>query len=90
MASQDPDAFVMRVSRKIAESRRAAGLTQAEAAERFGTALNNWQRFEHGRNITLHTLARIANVLGVRCEELVGTGQAVGRSRGRGRTRKTG
>jgi transcriptional regulator with XRE-family HTH domain len=63
VARPDPDSFVRQVSRGIAEARRSAGLTQAEAAERFGCALRGWQRIEAGLNITLHTAARIATAL---------------------------
>ena len=71
MAARDPDDFVREVARRVAAARRAAGLTQEAAAQRYGTALKNWQRFEAGQNITLHTLARIAATLGATPEDLV-------------------
>ena len=71
MAARDPDAFVREVTRRIAAARQAAGLTQESAAQRYGTALKNWQRFEAGQNITLHTLARIAQTIGTTPDELV-------------------
>ena len=38
----------------------------------MGVALKNWQRIEHGQNMTLHTLARVSAVVGCEPEELVG------------------
>ena len=72
MAVRDPDGFVREVTRRIAAARQAAGLTQEAAAQRYGTALKNWQRFEAGQNITLHTLARIAGTIGTTPEALAG------------------
>jgi transcriptional regulator with XRE-family HTH domain len=70
----DPARFVRTVTERIAATRRARGVTQEAAAERYGTALKNWQRIEAGQNLTLATLARVANVLGVTPLELVGGG----------------
>ena len=67
----DPQAFVVRVTEQIAEVRRAQGLTQSELAELLGTNLRNLQRIEAGQNLTLHTLARIAQALGTEPEEIV-------------------
>jgi len=74
VAARDPDAFVREITRRIAVKRQAAGLTQESAAQRYCTALKNWQRFEAGQNITLHTLARIAHAIGTTPEELVAGG----------------
>ena len=71
MVSTDPDRFVEQVTRRIAEVRSELGLTQADAAERLECATKNWQRIELGQNVTLHTLARVANVLGVHPAELI-------------------
>jgi transcriptional regulator with XRE-family HTH domain len=62
---ESPDDFVLRVTKRIAERRRELGVTQDELAEGLGTATRNVQRMEAGQNLTLHTLARIAAVLGV-------------------------
>jgi len=66
---------VIRVTRRIAEIRRARAMTQDQVAEALRTATRNVQRIEAGQNLTLHTLARLAAVLGVRPEELV-TGES--------------
>jgi transcriptional regulator with XRE-family HTH domain len=67
----DPQAFVVRVTQRIAEVRREQGFTQTELADLLGTNLRNLQRIEAGQNLTLHTLARIAEALGTEPEELV-------------------
>jgi transcriptional regulator with XRE-family HTH domain len=69
--AERPDDFVRRVTRRIGEVRRARGITQDEVAEALGTATRAYQRMEAGQNLTLHTLARIAEVLGVRPADLV-------------------
>lgn len=69
--SERPAEFVIRVTRRVAELRRALGMTQDQLAEGLGTATRNVQRMEAGQNLTLHTLARIAAVLGVPPELLV-------------------
>ena len=65
----DPEQLVERVTARIAEIRRAKGFTQANMAERLGTATKNYQRIERGQNLTLWTMARIANALDVGVEE---------------------
>lgn len=61
----DPQKVVTRVTRRIARLRQEKGLTQEVMARGLGTSLRNWQRIEAGQNLTLHTIARTANVLGV-------------------------
>jgi transcriptional regulator with XRE-family HTH domain len=57
----------------MAELRERAGLTQAEVAERIGTTVSNYQRIEHGlQNVTLETMARVANAIGVAMVEFFG------------------
>jgi transcriptional regulator with XRE-family HTH domain len=68
---RDPNAFVREVTRRIGQVRRTLGMTQEEAAGRLGTTVKNWQRIEAGQNLTLHTVARIALVLGVGPDELL-------------------
>jgi len=67
---------VHRVTRKIAEIRRAKGLTQEDLAGVLRTAVRNVQRIESGQNLTLFTLAKIAHALGVPPEELMQTSGA--------------
>lgn len=54
------------VGRRMAALRAEAGLTQAQVAKSIDTAINNYQRIEHGlQNATVRTLVKIANVIGV-------------------------
>ena len=73
MPSDSPAAAVRRVARRIAEVRREKGLTQEEMATRLDCALKNFQRIESrdGQNVTVKTLTRIANILGVTVTDLV-------------------
>jgi len=74
------------------ELRVATGLTQAQVAEATGSTLSNYQRIEHGlQNITLRTLARIADALGVEPKELFAPAVSLRAPRGRPRgTRPSG
>lgn len=56
---------------RIAQYRRAKGLTQEEAARAAGITLNAWYLIEHGkRTPTIATARKIAAVLGVTIDEL--------------------
>lgn len=86
---EDPDRLVHDVGARIAELRKAAGLTQAAFAEALGASVQYASRIELGQeNLTLHSLARIANVLGVRVVDLFEPPTQV-RTVKRGRPRKT-
>ena len=57
----------MHVGRRIAEAREAAGRTQEDVASSLGLAPRNYQRIERGeQNLTIKTIVRVANELGVR------------------------
>jgi transcriptional regulator with XRE-family HTH domain len=63
------------VGRRIKALRQARGLTQDAVAEALGIAVKNVQRLEGGRqNLTLKTLAHVADVLDVEPDELLKTG----------------
>lgn len=66
-----PEAALKRVASRIAEIRQAKGFTQDEMAEKLGCATRNYQRIEYGQNVTIKTLVRIANLLGVTVTDLV-------------------
>lgn len=57
-------ALVENVTARIRRLRRAQGLTGEQLAERLGIAAQNLRRLERGQNITLRTLARVADALG--------------------------
>ncbi len=60
------DDAIAAFGRRLAEAREAAGMTQAQVAERLGTNLPNYQRIEHGlQNVTLTTIVRLGGVLSV-------------------------
>jgi transcriptional regulator with XRE-family HTH domain len=61
----DPDQVVRDVGGKIREIRVARGFTQEQVADRLGMTVRAYQSVENGRNLTIRSLARIANVLGV-------------------------
>lgn len=69
--ADDPKAAVRRVAARIAEIRRERGITQDAMAEALGCATKNYQRIEYGQNVTIETLTKIANALGVTVTELV-------------------
>lgn len=73
--------FVARVTRRIAEAREEKGITQEELAALLDTAPRNVQRIEAGQNLTLRTVERIAEALGVTAEELVAGTLPRGRSK---------
>jgi transcriptional regulator with XRE-family HTH domain len=68
---EDPEFLVRRVGRRIAELRQRAGLTQEELAEQLGVGWRYLSRAERGENLTLRTLAKIANVFGVEAKSLL-------------------
>ena len=58
--------LVRRVARRLAEVRRAKGITQEVLAERLDIATQNVRRIESGaQNLTLSLVERIAVALGV-------------------------
>ena len=58
-----------RIGKRIAELRKAKGLTQAQLAEKTGFAQSNIGRIETGRySVGLDVLAKIAEVLGAKVE----------------------
>lgn len=71
MRVDDPKDAVRRVGARIAEVRREKGITQDAMAEAIGCATKNYQRIEYGQNVTIETLTKIANALGVTVTDLV-------------------
>lgn len=68
---QDPAQVRRDVGRRIAEIRLGLGLTQEQAAERLRVSAKGYQALELGvQNLTINTLVRVANALGVRVSEL--------------------
>lgn len=85
---EDPAKLIRSVGRRIAELRRQARLTQEELAEQLDVGSRYVSRAERGENLTLDTLARFANVLGVRARELLDPPRPESRKVRTGRPRK--
>lgn len=67
----DPEKVAKQIGRRIAELRRANGLTQGQVAERLGVTTPWVSRVERlGENLMVHTVVRIANAIGVEPKEL--------------------
>jgi transcriptional regulator with XRE-family HTH domain len=80
-SSPSPDVFVAgtdkvfysRLGSRIAEARKAAGLTQAQLAEALGIAQQTMAHYEGGvSRIAVALMPTVAKTLGVSIEELVG------------------
>lgn len=85
---ENPDVLVHKVGRKIAELRRKAGLTQEELAEKLGVGWRYVSRAERGENLTLQTMVKIANALGVRVKTLLNEPRNVEIKTGRPKKRR--
>jgi transcriptional regulator with XRE-family HTH domain len=84
---QDPDQLVRDVGARIGELRRAAGLTQEQFAEAMNASVQYASRVEFGENLTLYSLAKIADALDVRVVDLFQPATVDARPK-RGRPRK--
>ena len=67
----DPERVCQNVGRRIAELRKERGLTQEQFSVLLGTSFQWVTQLEAGRNVTLHSLAGIANALHVTLDELL-------------------
>ena len=73
-----PDSSPAAFCRALASARRAAGLTQAELADKLGTTQSAIARLERGQvAATVKTLTRLSNVLGIHFEVIPQAGLAV-------------
>ena len=71
--SEDPDLLLSKIGMRVLKRRKELGLTQKELAGRLGITTTNIARIEHGeQNLTIRTLAKLADVLGTTVVELVG------------------
>jgi transcriptional regulator with XRE-family HTH domain len=88
MRPETPERLVQRVGERIAELRRAAGMTQEAFAESLDVTVQYISRIEVGENLTLTTLAKIARALGVTVIDLLQPPGPTGGGPTRGRPRK--
>lgn len=65
------DRLVRLVARRIAQQRRAAGLTQEAFAEALDTSVQYVSKIETGENLTLQSISKIAKALHVAPIELL-------------------
>jgi len=70
----------LRIASSIRQMRASRGLTQEALSHRSGLALRHLQKIEAAEvNVTLHSLARIAEALGIdTCELLTAKGPGAG------------
>lgn len=88
---EDADRLKDHVGRRIAELRETKGLSQAAVAEAIQTTVPNLQRIEYGQqNLTLGTLTKIANAVGVRVAEFFAPLESPKRRRKPGRPNRAG
>ncbi len=72
MAAYDPDRVVAQLGKKIAELRHERGMSQGDFAERIRSTPQWISQLERGtRSPTVHTLCKVANVLGVTLADLL-------------------
>lgn len=83
---EDPEKVKEHVGRRVAELREKMGLTQANVAETIGTTVPNLQRIEYGtQNVTIETLTKLANAIGVKVAAFFAEIEGPKVRRGRGR-----
>jgi transcriptional regulator with XRE-family HTH domain len=81
--SEDPDLLLRAIGLRVLRRREELGLTQQSVADRLGIAPQNIYRIEHGQqNLTVRTLVKVAEALGVTVAELIVGPEEL---RGRGR-----
>jgi transcriptional regulator with XRE-family HTH domain len=86
--SLDADRICKTLGMRIAELRKSRGLTQEQLGVLLGTSFQWVSQVEAGRNMTIHSLVRIANALEVPLAELFAPPTANVRTRRKGRPRK--
>jgi len=69
---EDPDVLLHKIGLRILRRRQELGLTQQQVADKLSMAATNIVRIEHGKqNLTIRTLAKLADALGVTVAELI-------------------
>ena len=66
----DERQFFRTFGQRVRKLRKAKGYTQEDMIG-FGFSARHWQQIEAGRPITIRTLLRICDTLGVRAAELI-------------------
>ncbi|MCK8493130.1 helix-turn-helix domain-containing protein [Spirosoma sp. RP8] len=60
-----------KVGQLIRETRKLKGLTQKELGDKMGVSFQAINKYETGQNLTVETLSKIAQTLGVTITDLV-------------------
>jgi HTH-type transcriptional regulator / antitoxin HipB len=69
--AEDPDLLLSQIGLRILRRRQELGLSQKDLGDRLGIAQTNVARIEHGQqNLTVRTLVKLAEALGVTAAEL--------------------
>jgi transcriptional regulator with XRE-family HTH domain len=81
--SDDERAFFVQLGAKVAERRKAEGITQVQMAELLGVSQQTINSYEVGRRrIPVSSLPVLARTLGVSMEELIGAPPPTAKKRG--------
>ena len=81
--SDDERAFFVALGERMAQFRKARGITQAQIAEALGLTQQTYQSYEVGRRrIPVSTLPSVARALSVSLEDLFGETENAPRKRG--------
>jgi HTH-type transcriptional regulator / antitoxin HipB len=69
--AEDRDLLLSQIGLRVLRRRQELGLTQTELADRLGIGRPNIYRIEHGKqNVTVDTLCKLAEALGITAVEL--------------------
>jgi len=81
--TDDERTFFVALGERMAQLRKARGITQTQIAETLGLTQQTYQSYEVGRRrIPVSTLPNVARVLSVSLEELFGESESSPRKRG--------
>lgn len=84
----DPEELCKKIGLRIAELRQGRGWTQEAFAVRLRVTFQWISQVEGGRNLTVHSLVKLANALGVTLPELLEAPHPSSKRRGPGRPKR--
>lgn len=89
LLDQNFDEIARSMGLRVGEMRRARGLTQNDLAQLIPATVTWLSKVERGgQNLTLNTMIKLSNALGVPVQELFGEPGKSGRKVSRGRPRR--
>jgi len=86
---QEAQELAARIGRRVVEIRTAKGWSQKDFATAMNTSVQWISQVETGRNLTVHSLVRLARILGVRVPDLFRAPRKTTTAKGPGRPRKS-